>query len=109
MTWSELKCQRAVDGDPEIRAGYERSRRAYELGRQVRDLRLERGLSQAALGRRAGTSQQAIARIENGGVMPTLDSLERIGAALGAELVISFETPTNTTSAGLGRRAAHQR
>jgi len=32
-----------------------------------------------------------IARIENGGVMPTIDSLDRIGQALGAELAVRFE------------------
>jgi len=35
-------------------------------------------------------TQQAIARIENGGVTPTLDSLERIGSALGVDLVVRF-------------------
>jgi len=89
ITWSELKRQRA--GDPEVQAGYERSRRAYQLGEQVRQLRQAKGLSQTALGELAGTSQQAIARIENGGVMPTIDSLERIGRALGVDLVVKFE------------------
>ncbi len=89
MTWSELKRRRA--GDPAGQAGYERSRRAYELGEQVRDLRHASGLSQAALADLAGTSQQAIARIENGGVMPTIDSLEHIGTALGVDLVVRFE------------------
>ena len=89
MTWSELKRRRA--GQPEVHAGYERSRRAYELGMQVRELRLAGGLSQATLGELAGTTQQAIARIENGGVTPTLASLERIGSALGVDLVVRFE------------------
>ena len=88
-TWAEVKRQRA--GDPEVQAGYERSRRAYAIGEQVRALRQANGLSQAALGELADTSQQAIARIENGGVMPTIDSLERIGHALGAALVMRFE------------------
>jgi ribosome-binding protein aMBF1 (putative translation factor) len=90
MTWTELKRQRA--DDPEVQAGYERSRRAYEIGEQVRALRQAKGLSQAALGELAGTSQQAIARIENGGVMPTIDSLDRIGQALGADLTVRFES-----------------
>lgn len=39
------------------------------------------------------TSQQAIARIENGGVMPAIDSLAHIGSALGVDLVVRFESP----------------
>jgi DNA-binding XRE family transcriptional regulator len=66
MSWAELKRRRATD--PGVREGYERSRRAYELGEQVRELRLARGSGQSALGALAGTSQQAIARIESGGV-----------------------------------------
>jgi len=89
LTWSELKRRRTED--PAVQAGYERSRRAYALGEQVRELRQASGLSQAALAGRAGTSQQAIARIENGGVMPTIDSLEHIGAALGVDLMVRFE------------------
>ena len=91
MTWAELKRRR--EGDPAVQAGYERSRRAYEIGEQVRALRQANGLSQAALGALAGTSQQAIVRIENGGVMPTIDSLDRIGQALGADLVVRFAAP----------------
>ena len=91
MTWAELKRRR--EGDPAVQAGYERSRRAYEIGEQVRTLRQAKGLSQAALGALAGTSQQAIAGIESGGVMPTIDSLDRIGQALGVDLLVQFAQP----------------
>jgi transcriptional regulator with XRE-family HTH domain len=54
----------------------------------VQALRRRHGLSQAALAYRAGTAQQAISRIEQGKVSPTLDMLERLSHACGEELVL---------------------
>jgi transcriptional regulator with XRE-family HTH domain len=47
-------------------------------------------LSQAELARRAGTGQAAIARLELGEPNPRLNTLERIGQALGVGLVVDF-------------------
>jgi transcriptional regulator with XRE-family HTH domain len=54
----------------------------------VRELRERHGLSQAALAYRAGTTQQAISRIEQGLVSPTVDMLSRLVRACGEELVL---------------------
>jgi transcriptional regulator with XRE-family HTH domain len=35
-----------------------------------------------------GTTQSAIARIEGGGTRPTLDTLEKLAAAVGSDLVV---------------------
>ena len=43
-------------------------------------------LSQAALAARVGSSQQALSRIENGSVSPSVDTLARLAAAVGEEL-----------------------
>jgi len=59
--------------------------RASEL---VHDLRQRHGLSQAALAYRAGTTQQAISRIEQGKVSPTVDMVAHLAAACGEELVL---------------------
>ena len=37
-----------------------------------------------------GTSQPSVARLEAGGVTPSLDTLHRVADALGLELVIDF-------------------
>lgn len=87
--WHEIRTRRS---GPAVTAGYERARRAYELGCQVRTLREERGLSQAELARRAGTSQAAVARLEAGAVEPRLSTLDRIGGVLGAHLVVELRT-----------------
>ena len=45
-------------------------------------------MTQAGLARRTGTTQSAFARIEGSGSRPTLETLERLAAAVGKELVI---------------------
>lgn len=52
------------------------------------ELRARHGLSQAGLAYRAGTTQQAISRIEQGLVSPTADMLARLASACGEELVL---------------------
>ena len=54
----------------------------------LRELRARHGLSQAELAYRAGTTQQAISRIEHGRVSPTVEMLARLAAAAGEELVL---------------------
>lgn len=56
----------------------------------LREARRRHGVDQAELARRAGTSQPAISRIERDRVTPTLDTLNRLLAALG-------EAPSITT------------
>src|SRR3954447_25634563 len=57
------------------------------IGVLVRDARRHRGLTQLQLAERLGTSQSAVARIEQGGQNLTLDLLGRLSAALGSELI----------------------
>jgi transcriptional regulator with XRE-family HTH domain len=45
-------------------------------------------LSQAALAARAGTSQQALSKIENGSVSPSMETLSKLAAAVGEELLL---------------------
>ena len=89
--WDELRQDRLAA--PAASAGYERTRRAFELGEQLRALREAQRLSQAELARRMGSTQPAIARLEAGRVAPSLDTLDRAAAALGVELVVTFQHP----------------
>ncbi len=57
----------------------------------VRDLRARHGLSQSALAYRAGTTQQAVSRIEHGRVSPTVEMLARLAAAVGDDLVLDAQ------------------
>ncbi len=87
-TWEALKRKRM--DHPEAQAGYDRARRAAEVGLQVRERRLALGWTQKELAQRARTTQVTIARIEGGGVMPTIDSLDHIAEALGETLLVQF-------------------
>lgn len=91
-SWAKIRTARMAE--PEVRAGYERARRAFELGARVRQLREAAGLSQAELARRMGTSQSMIARLEAGGADPKLDTLERVSRALDVDLVVDFRPRT---------------
>ncbi|MFF2086190.1 helix-turn-helix transcriptional regulator [Nocardia sp. NPDC058176] len=75
-----------------VQSGYEAEKRAVELGRAVRERRVDLGISQTELARRAGTSQAAISRLEAGEHVPTLTLLDRLAAALGATVDVSFIT-----------------
>jgi transcriptional regulator with XRE-family HTH domain len=90
-TWGDIKKGRLTSEAG--RAGYERARRAFELGERVRHIREERGLSQRELAEMIGSTQPAIARLDAGGVAPSIPTLERIAATLGRELVVDFANP----------------
>jgi len=87
--WAELKAERVRK--PSVQAGYIRARSAYRLAERVRLLREARGMSQGDLAERMGTTQSAIARLEAGGTYPNFQTLERVGHALRAELVVEFK------------------
>jgi transcriptional regulator with XRE-family HTH domain len=67
-----------------------RAEGAFLIGQAVRERRVALGLSQAELAARAGTTQPALSRLEAGGVVPTIPLLERITAALDADLIVQI-------------------
>ncbi len=72
------------------RAGHDEARRAFLIGQTVRERRLALNLTQTELAARAGLTQPALSRLEGGGSVPTIPVLDRIAAALGAELVVTL-------------------
>ena len=66
--------------------GYE----AFKVGVMLKQLRLETGLTQAALAEKLGTRKPAISRIENHAEDIRLSTLERFAKALGKELVVTI-------------------
>jgi HTH-type transcriptional regulator / antitoxin HipB len=89
--WAELR--KEISDNDEAKRGYEQARLAYELSVQVREAREAKGLSQSQLAERMGTQQSVIARLEGGGITPTLPTLKRIADALGTKLTVGFEEP----------------
>ena len=53
------------------------------IARELRKARLAGGLTQSELAVRIGTSQSAIAKLEQGSTNPTLDTLQRCASASG--------------------------
>lgn len=62
-----------------------------EVGGILREAREQQGLSQRRLALRAGTSQDAISRIERGNEAPTLERFEQLMLAMGQRLVLDVE------------------
>jgi predicted RNase H-like HicB family nuclease/DNA-binding XRE family transcriptional regulator len=56
----------------------------------IRWARQEAELSQAALGKRLGISQQAVAKLEQPGANLTIETLERVARALGKSLQVKL-------------------
>jgi transcriptional regulator with XRE-family HTH domain len=85
-SWDDVKTQRRLS--EEGRAAYEDEARISAFRALVYRLRTEAGLTQAELAHRMGTTQSAIARMESGGTRPTLETLEKLAAAVGSDLVV---------------------
>lgn len=77
--WEKDKLQ-----DPQFIA----AARQLEPGYQVARLRIQRGLTQKQLAEMVGTRQPSIARLENGGSVPSISFLQRIAKALGARIEV---------------------
>lgn len=56
------------------------------IGTEIGRLRADGGISQRRLAVAAGVDQSFLARIESGGARPTIETLSRLAAALGADL-----------------------
>lgn len=69
---------------------------AERFGKCVRELRLEKGLSQVVLGEQCGFYQTYLSRIENGQANPTLNAIEVIANALGLTVFELFERVRTT-------------
>ena len=63
--------------------------KTIRCGALTRELRLRHRIDQAELARRAGTTQPAVSRIERDQVSPTLETVNRLFAALGEAVVVS--------------------
>lgn len=62
------------------------------LARIVLGHRLDLGLTQAQLAKRMGTSHSAISRIESGQHRTSVETLRKLGSALGLRFVMGFES-----------------
>src|SRR2546426_12111513 len=81
---------------------------SVNVGERIRQLRLGLGMSVRALAAKTGFSPSLISQAENGQVMPSIGSLERIAMALGVSLGKFFAEP-ETSAVGLVHANARQK
>jgi ribosome-binding protein aMBF1 (putative translation factor) len=77
--------------DPEYIKAYDALADEFALAAAMIEARAHAGLTQEQLAQRMHTTQAVIARLESGRVKPSTRTLERLAAATGMKLRISFE------------------
>lgn len=81
--------------DPDFAKRFEKAGRAWDVAVQIAALRERQGMTQKALARQVGTSQQQISRLESPSYEGhSLSMLRRVAAALGAEVHVTIEPAT---------------
>lgn len=68
---------------------------ARDLGQAVYDRRVELGISQSELARRAGMTQPQVSKLELGGTVPTVPLLARLARAMDSELSLKLVGETS--------------
>jgi transcriptional regulator with XRE-family HTH domain len=107
--------ERTFGNDPGWADSVSRAAIAGEIAEALYALRVRHGLTQAALAKRAGTSQSAIARMESADYHGhSLSMLRRIAASVGERLTVAFIEPEppaapSSPNASTARRRAPAR
>ena len=86
LTYEELTAEWLAGLSAEAKAQRAVFEQAYDIAMQVIELRERHGLTQAELAARCGVDQADISRIERGSTSPTSRTLQRIAAALDADV-----------------------
>ena len=74
-----------------VKAAYDALGPEFELARELIAARARAGLTQAEVARRMKTTQSAVARMESGRRVPSLNSLSRYAEATGSRAVVRLE------------------
>ena len=77
--------------DPAYVEAYDALEDEFSLAAALIEARARAGLTQQQLADRMHTTQAVIARLESGRIKPSTRTLERLAAATGMQLRISFE------------------
>ena len=81
--------------DPEFREEYVRVDEEFALIEALVRARTAARLTQEELARRLGTTQSAVARLEGGGVSPSIATLRRYAEATGTRLTVALVPADN--------------
>lgn len=91
-TWDEMKTRRdELAGGPLAESTeYRLETASIKLGRLIHALRTESDITQEELASRMASTQPHIAKIEAGGVAPTLATLQKVASALNYRFVVGM-------------------
>lgn len=76
--------------DPKLKAEYDKLEPEFAVLSAILDARMKKGLTQAKLAEKMGTTQSAISRLEKGNISPTVDFLKKLADATDSRLDIRF-------------------
>lgn len=88
-TLRTLKTELLADAD--TRAQYDAMAGEFNMARELIAARSRAGLTQLDVAQRMGTTQSTIARLEGGGRMPSIRTVQRYAQAVGARAVVHLE------------------
>jgi transcriptional regulator with XRE-family HTH domain len=91
--------------DPELDALYQRELAKLQLANQIVRLRTVTGMTQAELGRRIGTHQAGVARMERSTYRGyTVGTLAKIAAATGAQLEVRLHPRSGRSAVSAAKK-----
>jgi ribosome-binding protein aMBF1 (putative translation factor) len=99
-SWAAIRDH--LRADPEVESARLESRRLVEIGEAIWAARTRAGLTHVGLARRAHTRPDIIDRVELGDDTVSLDTLKRITAVLGLDLVLTLRPREVAASASDG-------
>jgi ribosome-binding protein aMBF1 (putative translation factor) len=91
--------------DPAFQRAYAAQEEEFSLAEAMIAARGRAGLTQAQLARKMATTQAVIARWESGRIKPSTRTLEKLAAATGTRLRITFERAKSNPTRVLPRAA----
>ena len=71
-----------------FRKAYDEEHARLRISKQIRDMRIEKGLTQADIAKKTAMTQSVIARIESGQHAFTLGTLDRIAHVFGKNIIL---------------------
>ena len=84
--------------DPKVMAHHQELEPKYAIIRAMIKARVESGLSQEEIAKRMHTSQSAVARLEGGSQLPSLNTLFKYAKATGTTPAINFVHTKNVSA-----------
>ena len=76
--------------DPEFASEYEKNYEAFKLGSMIKALREDSGITQQELADKIGSKKSTISRMENHAEDVRLSTLQKVAAACGKNVSITF-------------------